>query len=130
MECHVAKIPQLLPTDADAVFVVTGGNRGLGLEHVRQFLEKTKAHIIVTVRKSSDTQHLTAFARQGHGKRFTLVHVDASDESSIEVRAAQRLLLSSRGFNSRESPTASWPCLCRQLHRGLPKSIRMASICL
>ena len=85
MECHVAKIPQLLPTDDSAVYMVTGGNRGLGLEHVRQFLEKTKAHIIVTVRKESNINHLRAFAKQGHSKRFTLVYVDTSDESSIQA---------------------------------------------
>ncbi len=85
MDCHVSKIPQLLPADANAVFVITGANRGIGLEQVRQFIEKTKAHIICTVRKTSNVDHLKSFAQQGHSKQFTIVEMDTSDESSIQV---------------------------------------------
>lgn len=85
MDCHVSKIPVLLPTDEDAVYVVTGANRGIGLEHARQFLEKTKAHVVCTVRKSSTIKHLQAFEEQGHKHRITIVELDTSDESSIKV---------------------------------------------
>jgi len=85
MDCHVSKIPQLLPADADAVFVITGANRGIGLEQVRQFIEKTKVHVVCTVRKSSKIDHLQSFARQGHSKQFSIVEMDTSDEASIQV---------------------------------------------
>ena len=86
MDCHVSKIPQLLPADAEAVFVITGANRGIGLEQVRQFIEKTKVHIVCTVRKSSKIDHLKSFAQQGHSKQFSIVEMDTSDEASIQVR--------------------------------------------
>lgn len=85
MECHVSKIPALLPTDENAVYVITGANRGIGLEHARQFLEKTKAHVVCTVRKSSAVKHLQAFEEQGHSHRLLMVELDTMDESSIEV---------------------------------------------
>lgn len=59
--------------------------RGIGLEQVRQFIEKTKAHIVCTVRKTSNINHLRSYARQGHRKRFTIIEMDASDEDSIRV---------------------------------------------
>ena len=85
MDCHVSKISLKLPVDENAVYVVTGANRGIGLEHARQFLEKTKAHVVCTVRKSSTTKHLQAFDQQGHGHRLSIVELDTSDESSIQV---------------------------------------------
>ena len=85
MDYHVSKIPQLLPADAEAVFVITGANRGIGVEQVRQFIEKTKVRIVCTVRKSSKIDHLKSFARQGHSKQFSIVEMDTSDEASIQV---------------------------------------------
>jgi len=38
--------PTIFSDSPDAVFIVTGGNRGLGLEHVKQFLEKTKVKLV------------------------------------------------------------------------------------
>ena len=86
MDCRVSKIPLLLPTDEDAVYVITGASRGIGLEHARQFLEKTKAHVVCTVRKSSTIAHLQAFQEQGHSHRISIVELDTSDEDSIQVR--------------------------------------------
>ncbi len=84
---HISKFPTLLPTGADAVYVVTGGNRGLGLEHVRQFLEKTQAHVVATTTKSppSEANNLRLLADQGKSHRLTVVTLDLSDESSIKV---------------------------------------------
>lgn len=84
---HVAKLPTLLPTDRDAVYVVTGGNRGLGLEHVRQFLEKTDAQVVATTTNSppSEAKNLRLLADQGNGHRMTVVSLDLSKESSIKV---------------------------------------------
>ncbi|KAL0021089.1 hypothetical protein WJX79_002868 [Trebouxia sp. C0005] len=74
---QISKLPTLLPTGADAIYVVTGGNRGLGLEHVRQFLEKT----------------------QGKSHRLTVVTLDLSDESSIKEAAEQINLAHPRGID-------------------------------
>ena len=92
MDCHVSKIPVLLPTDDNAVYVITGANRGIGLEHARQFLEKTKAAVVCTVRKSSTVKHLQAFKEQGHGHRLLLIELDTTDESSIQVWHAVSML--------------------------------------
>lgn len=94
MDCHVSKIPQLLPTDKEAVFVITGANRGIGLEQVRQFIEKTKVHVVCTVRKTSNIEHLKSFAKQGHSKQFSIVEMDTSDEGSIQVARQSRRLSS------------------------------------
>lgn len=85
MDCHVSKIPVLLPTDDNAVYLITGANRGIGLEHARQFLEKTKAHVVCTVRKSSTIKHLQAFEEQGRSHRLLIVELDTTDEKSIQV---------------------------------------------
>ncbi len=84
---HISQLPTLLPTGADAVYVVTGGNRGLGLEHVRQFLEKTQAHVVATTTNNPPSQanNLRLLADQGKAHRLTVVTLDLSDESSIEV---------------------------------------------
>lgn len=67
---QLAKLPTLLPTDSDAVYVVTGGNRGLGLEHVRQFLEKSDAHVVATTTKDppSEAHNLKLLKDQGKGQ--------------------------------------------------------------
>lgn len=88
---HISELPTLLPTGADAVYVVTGGNRGLGLEHVRQFLEKTQAHVVATTTKSppSEANNLKLLADQGKSHRLTVGTLDLSDESSIKKAAEQ-----------------------------------------
>ena len=84
---QIAQLPTLLPTDSSAVYVVTGGNRGLGLEHVRQFLEKSDAHVVATTTKSppSEAHNLKLLKDQGKGHRLTVVTLDLSKESSIKV---------------------------------------------
>lgn len=104
MDCHVSKIPQLLPSDASAVFVITGANRGIGLEQVRQFIEKTKVHIVCTVRKTSNIKHLESFAQQGHSKQFSIIEMDTSDEASIQVSC--QWLVSSQARLQRQSNAA------------------------
>ena len=65
--------------------MVTGGNRGLGLEHVRQFLEKTDAHVVATTRCVEAAQNLQYFIEQGKADRLTVVMLDLEDENSIQV---------------------------------------------
>ena len=119
---HVSKLPTLLPTGADAVYVVTGANRGLGLEHVRQFLEKTQAHVIATTRKNpaSDASNLRLLADQGKSHRLTVVTLDLSDESSIKVMDVLRPLSSTqeaRYVNSAECCRLLLSKLARHVHK-------------
>ena len=67
------------------VYVVTGGNRGLGLEHVRQFLEKTDAHVVATTRHVEAAHNLQYFVQQGKADRLMVVSLDLEDEESIQV---------------------------------------------
>lgn len=76
--------PTLVSNSSDAVFVVTGGNRGLGIEHVKQFLDKTKVKIVATARQPSKADQLNGLLKQ-YKDRLFVVELDASDEASIEV---------------------------------------------
>ena len=76
--------PTLVSNSSDAVFVVTGGNRGLGIEHVKQFLDKTKVKIVATARQPSKADQLNGLLKQ-YKDRLSVVELDTSDEASIEV---------------------------------------------
>ena len=80
--------PTIVPNTDSTVFIVTGGNRGLGLEHVKQFLEKSKVKVIATARQPEKADELQALAKQYHD-RLSIVKLDNGDEASIEVRIAQ-----------------------------------------
>ena len=67
------------------VIVITGANKGLGLEHVVQFLEKTNHRLIATARapeKASDLQKLAS----SHEGRLHILQLDATDDDSIQVQ--------------------------------------------
>ena len=66
------------------VIVITGANKGLGLEHVKQFLEKTNYRLIATARapgKAADLQKLAS----SHEGRLHILQLDATDDESIQV---------------------------------------------
>lgn len=75
---------KLIPTDSTAVYIVTGGNRGLGIEHVKQFLEKTDAQVVATARQPSEADELNTLSKNYAG-RLSTIELDAGSESSIEV---------------------------------------------
>ena len=72
------------PNTSDAVFVVTGGNRGLGVEHVKQLLEKTTVKVVATARQPNKAGELQALLKQ-HPDRLSVIQLDAASEESIEV---------------------------------------------
>jgi len=76
--------PTIISDSPDAVFIVTGGNRGLGLEHVKQFLEKTKVKVVATARQPAKADQLNGLLKQ-HQDRLSVVELDTSDEASVEV---------------------------------------------
>lgn len=69
---------------SDAVYVVTGGNRGLGVEHVKQFLEKTKVKVVATARQPNKADELQALLKQ-HPDRLSVIQLDTASEKSIKV---------------------------------------------
>ena len=79
-----AMAPTVVPNTSDAVFVITGGNRGLGIEHVKQFLEKTKVKIVATARQPSKADELNRLLKQ-YSDRLSIVELDTWSEESIEV---------------------------------------------
>ena len=78
---------KLIPTDNTAVYIVTGGNRGLGLEHVKQFLEKTNAKVVATARQPSKADELNTLSKK-YANRLSVVELDTGSETSIEVSHA------------------------------------------
>ena len=75
---------KLIPTNNTAVYIVTGGNRGLGIEHVKQFLEKTAAKVIATARQPTKTNELNTLSKK-YADRLSVIELDTGSESSIEV---------------------------------------------
>ena len=76
--------PSIVQNNPDAVFVVTGGNRGLGLEHVKQFLERSKVKIVATARQPDKAHELNGLLKQ-YQNRLSIIKLDTSSEESIEV---------------------------------------------
>lgn len=76
--------PIIVEDSPDAVFVVTGGNRGLGVEHVKQFLERSQVKIVATARQPDKAQELNELLKQ-YSNRLSIVQLDTSSEESIEV---------------------------------------------
>lgn len=76
--------PNVVSDTSETVFVVTGGNRGLGIEHVKQLLEKTKVMIVATARQPTKAEELNELHKQ-YSDRLSIIELDTSSEESIEV---------------------------------------------
>ncbi|GLJ53934.1 hypothetical protein SUGI_1152580 [Cryptomeria japonica] len=71
----------------NGVSMVQGASRGIGLEFVRQLLDNyVKGHVIATFRNPNGAESLLDLKRK-HTDRLTLVQLDVTDESSIDVAA-------------------------------------------
>ncbi|KAL4856211.1 putative oxidoreductase [Chlorella vulgaris] len=75
---------------ASRVALVQGSSRGLGLEFVRQLLQRPDHSVVATCRSPSASQQLQDLQRQHGADRLLLVPLDPNDELSIE-RAAQQV---------------------------------------
>ncbi|MCD4687041.1 MAG: SDR family oxidoreductase [Anaerolineae bacterium] len=62
-------------------YLITGANRGIGLEMTRQLLAR-EAHVIATCRQPQTAIELQQWQQQ-YGARLTLVPLDVSDPASI-----------------------------------------------
>jgi NAD(P)-dependent dehydrogenase (short-subunit alcohol dehydrogenase family) len=60
--------------------LITGANRGIGLEHARRYAERG-AHVFATARKPEEADELAALAKS-HGDRVEVLTYDAADENA------------------------------------------------
>jgi NAD(P)-dependent dehydrogenase (short-subunit alcohol dehydrogenase family) len=67
-------------------FVVTGANRGIGLEFVKQLTARGE-HVDAAVRDSGDASELHTLARPG--ARLKIHRLDVSEDASVDAFAAQ-----------------------------------------
>ncbi|KAI7838057.1 hypothetical protein COHA_008140 [Chlorella ohadii] len=66
-----------------------GSSRGLGLEFVRQLVERPNTRVVATCRTPAAAEQLQAL-QQRHAGRLHIVQLDSTDESSI-ARAAEQV---------------------------------------
>ncbi|HEX4504995.1 MAG TPA: SDR family NAD(P)-dependent oxidoreductase, partial [Alphaproteobacteria bacterium] len=72
-----------IPAQAGRIAVVTGGNRGLGLEIV-QALAKAGAHVVIATRDAAKAEEAAAKVRaQYPGAEIEAMQLDQSDFASI-----------------------------------------------
>jgi NAD(P)-dependent dehydrogenase (short-subunit alcohol dehydrogenase family) len=75
-------------TDPDAVFVVTGANRGIGLQFVKKLLQHTKGTIVACCRSPENAVALQDLTKLNPG-RLVITPLDLENQESIERAAAQ-----------------------------------------
>ncbi len=64
--------------------LITGSNRGIGLELARQYLERDDTHIFATCRNPDSASALQQLAAQQRG-RVQLIQLDVTDTASINA---------------------------------------------
>lgn len=73
--------------DSDAIFVVNGSSRGIGLQFVISLLDRTKGKVIACCRSPSTTTELNKIATE-YPDRIQILPLDVEDQSSIDTLAA------------------------------------------
>jgi hypothetical protein len=71
------------------VALVKGSSRGLGLEFVRQLLQRPDTSVVATCRTPPAAAQLLELQQQ-HGARLAVLQLDSTDEASI-ARAAEEV---------------------------------------
>ena len=72
-------------------WVVTGASRGLGLEHVKQFLQQG-FHVIAAARSPSKSEALSKLQKQ-HPDHIFLVSLDTADDASVQAGFCKHVLV-------------------------------------
>lgn len=75
------------PKPGQGTVLVTGANRGLGLEYCRQ-LAAQGWQVLATAREPGDAAELQILA-QAHGKRFRVLRLDVTDEEQVRQLAEE-----------------------------------------
>ena len=72
--------------DADAVFVVSGSSRGIGLQFVSALLGRTRGRILACCRSPASADRLIELASR-HPDRVSILPLDVEDQDSIDTLA-------------------------------------------
>ncbi len=70
-------------SDPNAIFVISGASRGIGLQFVSSLLERTQGKIVACCRSPSTAHQLNEIASQ-HTDRVEVVTLDVEDQSTID----------------------------------------------
>lgn len=74
----------------DAVFVVTGANRGIGFQFTKSLLERTQGRIVACCRRPEQADELRQLLKsQQYADRLSIVRLDVEDQASIEAAGAE-----------------------------------------
>src|SRR5687767_2934711 len=67
--------------------VITGANRGIGLELARQYIARPETQVYALCRKPAEARALESLSNEAAG-RINVIHFEAADEADIH-RAAE-----------------------------------------
>lgn len=73
-------------SDPDAVFVVNGSSRGIGLQFVKSLIERTQGRIVACCRSPEESTQLNDIASQ-HPGRVHIISLDVERQPSIDQAA-------------------------------------------
>jgi len=75
--------------DPDAVFVVSGANRGIGLGYVRALLERSDGKVVACCRHPEKADTLNAIAEEFGADRVSVLPLDVVDKGSVDRATAE-----------------------------------------
>jgi len=87
----VSDAARLRNSSPDAVFVVSGANRGIGLQFTKSLLERTQGRIVACCRRPEEADELKQLqsSQQHAGNRISILCLDVADQASIEAAGAE-----------------------------------------
>jgi NAD(P)-dependent dehydrogenase (short-subunit alcohol dehydrogenase family) len=85
---HDDMVSQRRNEDSDAVFVVSGASRGMGLQFTKDLLRRTSGTIVACCRKPDQAEELARVA-DGSSGRVLVLPLDVTDQTSIANMAKE-----------------------------------------
>ena len=104
-------------------WVVTGASRGLGLEHVKQFLQQGFL-VIAAARSPSKSEALSRLQEQ-HPDHILLVSLDTMDDASVQAGFCKHVHVHMHALHAAAVQTAS---SCRLLQITSQSTFQMALV--
>ena len=102
-------------------WVVTGASRGLGLEHVKQFLQQG-FHVIAAARSPTKSEALRKLQEQ-HPDHMFLVSLDTTDDASVQAGFHKHVHV-----HAQHAAAAQVAPYCRLLQMKLQSTFQMALV--